>query len=249
MAKENIRGDTPQKPPIRENEQLSDIILILDKMELMIQAVSKIGKDGKHETVPADKKHQNSFLKVDKYSSIVENFFKNFWSQLKYPTRFGIHIYNLTTDDINAELLEFLERIGMNNISEVMDANPDMLNIEGNRISFVEFDTDYSKWIVYLNTEADIKRERIEKILLSFFSYDWQENFKLQERSWSAFKHNCVAYRGSQGVHYEIWKYKPGYRNHTIPGSSPLKGQPIEVRNLKSIRSEKRAKQRPTPDL
>ena len=56
MAKENIRGDTPQKPPIQENEQLSDIILILDKMELMIQAVSKIGKDGKYETVPADKK-------------------------------------------------------------------------------------------------------------------------------------------------------------------------------------------------
>ncbi len=90
MAKEKIRDDTPQKPPFKENEQLSDIILILDKMELMIQAVSKLDKDGKHETVPADKKHQNQFLKVDKYSSIVENFFKNFWSQLKDPTRFGI---------------------------------------------------------------------------------------------------------------------------------------------------------------
>lgn len=90
MAKENIRDDTLPKPPIKENEQLSDIILILDKMELMIQAVSKIGKDGKYETVPADKKHQNEFLKVDKYSSIVENFFRNFWSQLKDPTHFGI---------------------------------------------------------------------------------------------------------------------------------------------------------------
>lgn len=89
MAEENIRGDTP-KQPIRENEQLSDIILILDKMELLLQAVSKLDKDGKYETVPADKKHKNSFLKVDKYSNIVENFFKNLWSQLKDPTHFGI---------------------------------------------------------------------------------------------------------------------------------------------------------------
>lgn len=92
MAEENIRGDTPRnnQPPIVENEQLSDIILILDKMELLIQAVSKLDKNGKHETVPVDEKHKNSFLKVDKYSSIVENFFKNLWSQLKDPTRFGI---------------------------------------------------------------------------------------------------------------------------------------------------------------
>lgn len=89
--KENIRGDTPQKQPaVQENEQLSDIILILDKMELLIQAVSKLDKDGKHETVPADNKHKESFLKVDKYSGIVENFFKNFWRQLKDPTHFGI---------------------------------------------------------------------------------------------------------------------------------------------------------------
>lgn len=90
MAEENIRGDTQQKTPPIENEQLSDIILILDKMELLIQAVSKLDKDGKHETVPADEKHKNSFLKVDKFSSIVENFLKNFWSQIKDPTHFGI---------------------------------------------------------------------------------------------------------------------------------------------------------------
>jgi hypothetical protein len=90
MGKENIRGDTPPKQSLRKNEELSDIILILDKMEGLIQAVSKIGKDGKYETVPADKKHKNAFLKVDRYSGIVENFFKNFWSQLKDPTHFGI---------------------------------------------------------------------------------------------------------------------------------------------------------------
>ena len=92
MAEEQIRDDTPKKQQdqIRENEQMSDIILILDKMELLIQAVSEINKDGKYKTVPADEKHKNSFLKVDKFSNMVENFLKNFWSQLKDPSRFGI---------------------------------------------------------------------------------------------------------------------------------------------------------------
>ena len=89
MAKKN-ESDEPPKPQVAENEQMSDIVFILDKMELLLQAVSKIGKDGKYSTVPADKKHRNSFLKIDRYANMFENFLKNFWSQLKDPTRFGI---------------------------------------------------------------------------------------------------------------------------------------------------------------
>ena len=89
MAKKNAREE-PAKPQVTENEQMSDIVFILDKMELILQAVSKIGKDGKYSTVPADKEHRNSFLKIDRYASMFENFLKNFWSQLKDPTRFGI---------------------------------------------------------------------------------------------------------------------------------------------------------------
>lgn len=89
MAKTNGRDDPP-KPQVTENEQMSDIVFILDKMELILQAVSEINKDGRHRTVPADKEHQNSFLKIDRYANLFENFLKNFWSQLKDPTRFGI---------------------------------------------------------------------------------------------------------------------------------------------------------------
>ena len=46
MAKKNGRDDPP-KPQVAENEQMSDIILILDKMELILQAVSQIDKDWK----------------------------------------------------------------------------------------------------------------------------------------------------------------------------------------------------------
>lgn len=89
MAKKNVR-DEPPKTQVTENAQLSDIVFILDKMELLLQAISDIDKNGRYKTVPADKKHRNSFLKIDRYASMFENFLKNFWSQLKDPTRFGI---------------------------------------------------------------------------------------------------------------------------------------------------------------
>lgn len=84
MAKKNAREEPP-KPQVTENEQMSDIVFILDKMELILEAVSQIGKDGKFNTVAADRQHRNSFLKIDRYADAFENFIKNFWSQLKRP--------------------------------------------------------------------------------------------------------------------------------------------------------------------
>ena len=107
MAKKNVR-DEPLKPQVTENEQMSDIVFILDKMELILQAVSKIGKDGKYSTVPVDKEHSNSFLKIDRYANMFENFIKNFWSQLKDPTRFGILSVKEDTLD-NPEVKQAIE--------------------------------------------------------------------------------------------------------------------------------------------
>lgn len=107
MAKKNGRDDPP-KPQVTENEQMSDIVFILDKMELILQAVSEINKDGRFKTVPANKEHQNSFLKIDRYANLFENFLKNFWSQLKDPTRFGILTVKEDTLD-NPEVRQAVE--------------------------------------------------------------------------------------------------------------------------------------------
>lgn len=53
-GKENVR-DEPPKTQVTENAQLSDIVFILDKMELLLQAISDIDKNGRYKTVPADK--------------------------------------------------------------------------------------------------------------------------------------------------------------------------------------------------
>ncbi|WP_304719875.1 DUF3945 domain-containing protein [uncultured Alistipes sp.] len=93
MAQPKIRGDTSSgipPAPVTENEPTSDIIFILDKMELLLQAVSRIEQDGKYRAVQADRQNRSSFLQVDKHSNLFENFLKNFWRQVKDPTRWGI---------------------------------------------------------------------------------------------------------------------------------------------------------------
>ena len=52
--------------------------------------ISKMDEKGNYQTVTPEEKNENSFLKFDKNSSILENFIKNFWSQLKEPTHFRL---------------------------------------------------------------------------------------------------------------------------------------------------------------
>lgn len=70
-------------------EQLSDILLVLDKEKMKIQAVKSIDENGKMETVDPTKKNQNQFMRVDKSGDFFSNFFSNFFSQLKNPTDFS----------------------------------------------------------------------------------------------------------------------------------------------------------------
>lgn len=70
-------------------EQLSEILLVLDKEKKKIQAVKGIDENGKLETVDANKKNQNQFMRVDKHGDLFSNFFSNFFSQLKNPTNFS----------------------------------------------------------------------------------------------------------------------------------------------------------------
>lgn len=73
-------------------EQITELMLVHNKNDPKagVRAVSEIDGQGKVKTVPVDERNENSFLKFDKNSSILENFIKNFWSQLKNPTHFRL---------------------------------------------------------------------------------------------------------------------------------------------------------------
>ena len=61
-------------------EQITELMLVQNKNDPKagVRAVSGIDGQGKVKTVPADERNENSFLKFDKNSSILENFIKNF---------------------------------------------------------------------------------------------------------------------------------------------------------------------------
>lgn len=95
------RTRKPRKPAEEKPyvEQINELLFIHNKEDPKagVQVVSGIDETGKAKTVPADEKNENSFLKFDKNSSILENFIKNFWSQLKEPTHF--RLIRMTVND------------------------------------------------------------------------------------------------------------------------------------------------------
>lgn len=117
-----------------------------------------------------------------------------------------LQIYNLTNDEINSELLDFIEQLEISDISEILDNNPEKLNIEDNIIHFVDIDTENSKWIIYHSPNPDIDKKSIEKILITFFGENWEQFFERKACLWSEFKDNCIAYRAAKGTAYTIWK-------------------------------------------
>src|SRR5699024_12314829 len=80
-----------KETPIKEDvqEQLSEILLVLDKEKKKIQAVKNIKENGEMETVDPTKENQSQFMRVDKHGDFVSNFLSNFIRQLKDPTRFS----------------------------------------------------------------------------------------------------------------------------------------------------------------
>lgn len=71
-----------------QSEQLSDILLVLDKEKMKIQAIKSLDENGQMKTVDPTKKNQNQFLQIDKHGNFLSNFFSNFYNQLKNPTNF-----------------------------------------------------------------------------------------------------------------------------------------------------------------
>lgn len=78
-------NENPQQYP----EQLSDVLLVMDKEKKKIQAVTGVDENGNLKTVDATKKNQSQFMRVDRTGDLFTNFFSNFWRQLKDPTHFS----------------------------------------------------------------------------------------------------------------------------------------------------------------
>ena len=102
MAQEKKTTEEEVKPQARKNagaEQNGELLLVRnrDDPKSGLRVVSGTDENGHIQTVPANARNENSFLKFDKNSSILENFIRNFWSQLKEPTHF--HLLQISVKD------------------------------------------------------------------------------------------------------------------------------------------------------
>lgn len=72
------------------NENLNDqeVLLVVEKDSNELKAVAGLNEDGTPKTVKPDALNEPKFLKVDKHSDALENFFENFMRQAKEPTHF-----------------------------------------------------------------------------------------------------------------------------------------------------------------
>ncbi|ATL49946.1 hypothetical protein COR50_18340 [Chitinophaga caeni] len=70
-------------------DQLSDILLVLDKAKKQIQAVTGVDEHGQLKTVDPTTENEGQFMRVDKNGDIFSNFFLNFFRQIRNPTGFS----------------------------------------------------------------------------------------------------------------------------------------------------------------
>lgn len=100
MAQEKDRKKPKRTSPSKEItaeekpyvEQFSELLMVHNKNDPKagLGVVSQVDEKGNYRTVPPDREHENSFLKFDRNSSILENFIRNFWRQFKEPTHFRL---------------------------------------------------------------------------------------------------------------------------------------------------------------
>lgn len=108
------------------DEQMMDILLVFDKEKKTINAVKGIDENGKLQTVPPKQEHNNDFLKVDKQGNALENFLKNFFNQLKDPTRFSF--FKIAPEDTERTVKIIQENI--KNPTSAADEMLDKIRIE-----------------------------------------------------------------------------------------------------------------------
>ncbi|MDH6310927.1 hypothetical protein M2451_003791 [Dysgonomonas sp. PFB1-18] len=117
---------------IAADEQLMDILLVMNEKEKTIQAVKKVDKDGKIQTVPADKEHQNDFLQIGHNSDALDVLLttvKNFYAQARSPTQYKILKVPLNIFRNSFDLINELAK-GASNRSIAADAFAEKYQID-----------------------------------------------------------------------------------------------------------------------
>lgn len=94
-------------------DELSEMLLVLDKKENKVKGVKSLTKDGEVNAEEINNKNRGDFMRIERHGDFFSNFFANFMRQLKEPTRFDFFRVTLSEGkDIAGELQLYLNDLG-----------------------------------------------------------------------------------------------------------------------------------------
>ena len=93
---------------MKTNLKDHDVLLVKEPRSEKLNVVSGIDTDGKIKTVPPKVDNSPDFMRIDKHSNVLENFFSNFMRQAKDPSHFGFFKSSAEDVEHNATLYSTL---------------------------------------------------------------------------------------------------------------------------------------------
>lgn len=151
---------------IKDPKIEQEVLLVKEPYDEKLKVVSGMDENGKLKTAPAKQENEPDFLKIDKHSNVLENFFSNFMRQVKEPTHFGF--FKVPASDVEnkaAELGEMLKNPEDPTSKQALDAariNPeDYAKLTGLGEGYKPLDPERIDWS--LLEKVGVTRESLEK--------------------------------------------------------------------------------------
>lgn len=137
-----------------------DVLLVKEKEDTKLKAVSGIDKDGTLKTVPPIKKHEADFMKIDKHSNVLENFMSNFLRQAKNPTHFSFFKVPAQNVDAEAHVLGEMLREPASNKAAIDSVSVNAIDYAG-RQAYKPLDENRIDWEQF--EKIGVSHESLEK--------------------------------------------------------------------------------------
>ena len=116
-------------------------------------------------------------------------------------------ILNWETATENCDVSDFLNnQLKTDDILTLFEGDPDILHLQGEKVLFVDFIHNQTRFVIYLDGSYKVNESDIIEYLKRFYSDDLESNFEHFETDWDGFTDDMIAYRGGKGYFYTIWK-------------------------------------------
>lgn len=86
---------------MEQNLKDQEVLLVKEPQKEKLSVVSGLDESGNLKTVPPKAEHTPDFMKIDKHSNVLENFFSNFLRQAKDPTHFNF--FKVPAENVDAQ--------------------------------------------------------------------------------------------------------------------------------------------------